>query len=141
MKKNDKYSMFRNYLYNELDISKEDIKQWVSEAVFEVAERYIENEFANRPLDRRIRDIINGSGPMSGFNANNYGSSTKSLVAQELAKQFEVRIKDDSGYTIGIAGNDSSICNHDYVETDCDSRGRKIKCMKCGAIEWQKTST
>lgn len=31
--KNDKWSLFKNYLHNELGITKEDIREWLEEAV------------------------------------------------------------------------------------------------------------
>jgi len=57
---NDKYKMFKNYMYNELGITKEDIKNWVKEAVYEVAENYIEHQFNDYDLIKHIENIIRG---------------------------------------------------------------------------------
>lgn len=35
--KNDKWSLFKNYLHNELGITKDDIREWLEEAVQEEA--------------------------------------------------------------------------------------------------------
>ena len=37
----DKYKMFRNFMFNELGITKEDIRNWVQEAVREEAHRLV----------------------------------------------------------------------------------------------------
>ena len=56
---NSKYKMFKNFMYNELDITKEDIKNWTKEAVKEVATNYVDNhldEWQIKDLMRRGRD-------------------------------------------------------------------------------------
>ena len=130
--KNDKYIMFRNFLFNELDITRDDIKEWVKEAVYEVAENYLENQFATYPLNLRIKEIINAS------DFNNYENSVKAQVARELAKQLEIKIKYETP-VIKISGiSDSSICNHEHVE---NIESDIIKCSTCGAVVWQKINT
>lgn len=38
--KNDKWLMFRNYMINELGITKEDIREWIEDAeIFEVLDK------------------------------------------------------------------------------------------------------
>ncbi len=37
--KDDKWVMFRNYMHNELGITKEDIRMWINEAVKEEAKK------------------------------------------------------------------------------------------------------
>lgn len=55
---NDKWKMFKNYLHNELHVSDEDIKGWIRDAVFEVAEKYLKDQFSERKLENRIVDRI-----------------------------------------------------------------------------------
>ena len=41
----DKWSMFRNFMYNELGITKADIRIWIQEAVREETKRLIGNTY------------------------------------------------------------------------------------------------
>ena len=47
----DKYRMFKNFMYNELGISKDDIKQWTDEAVKEIALKFVTNKMSNYDTD------------------------------------------------------------------------------------------
>jgi hypothetical protein len=41
----DKYEMFKNFMHNELGISRDEIRQWVREAVADEARRIVAQEF------------------------------------------------------------------------------------------------
>ena len=41
-----KYRMFKNYMYNDLNITKEDIREWTREAVKEVALNFMQNHIS-----------------------------------------------------------------------------------------------
>lgn len=43
--KDDKWTMFKNYMHNELGITKDDIRSWIKEAAEEQANRLVEQEF------------------------------------------------------------------------------------------------
>lgn len=43
--KDDKWVMFRNYMHNELGITKEDIRNWIDEAVQEQVKAIIDDRF------------------------------------------------------------------------------------------------
>ena len=43
----DKYKMFRNFMFNELGITKEDIRSWIQEAIEEEAHRLIMKTYNN----------------------------------------------------------------------------------------------
>lgn len=43
----DKYKMFRNFMFNELGITKEDIRDWIQEAVQEEAHRLVMKTYNN----------------------------------------------------------------------------------------------
>lgn len=45
MEKQDKYTLFKNFMHNELGISKEDIHSWIREAVHEEALKMANNAF------------------------------------------------------------------------------------------------
>ena len=44
---NDKYKMFKNFMFNELGITKEDIRSWIQEAIEEEAHRLIMKTYNN----------------------------------------------------------------------------------------------
>ena len=56
--KNDKWSLFKNYLHNELGITKVDIREWLEEAVREEARKLIADSFKSYDIRDRIDDAI-----------------------------------------------------------------------------------
>ncbi len=52
--KNDKWSLFKNYLHNELGITKEDIREWLEEAVREEARKLIADTLKSNDIRNRI---------------------------------------------------------------------------------------
>jgi len=78
--------MFKNYIHNELGISKEDIRQWIGDVVKEQAERLVKKEFDNFDVHRIVERII--------YDDNMFGSKRlKQEISQELAKQVLDKIK------------------------------------------------
>lgn len=51
----DKYKMFRNFMFNELGITKEDIRDWIQEAVKEEAHRLIMKTYNNFDVGTELR--------------------------------------------------------------------------------------
>lgn len=56
--KNDKWTMFKNYIHNELGITKDDIRAWLKEAVKSQAELMLQKTFDDFDMDRFVRDHI-----------------------------------------------------------------------------------
>jgi len=84
--KDDKWLMFKNYMHNELGISKEDIRQWIEDAVKQQAETLVKNEFKNFDVHRVVERVISDD--------KYFGSKTlKRDIAQELSKQIMDKIK------------------------------------------------
>lgn len=82
---NNKYKMFKNFMFNELGISKEDIRDWIKEAVHEEAQKLINNAFEfENPRTTLRRLIINDS-----FFS---GESLKRDILQETAKILADRL-------------------------------------------------
>ena len=52
--KDDKWVMFKNYMHNELGITKEDIREWIDNSIEEQVRLVLDNTFKNIDL----RDII-----------------------------------------------------------------------------------
>lgn len=87
-----KYKMFRNFMVNELKITKEDIEQWTKEAVKKAAEDFIEHRYGVNSIDSYVeRKAIQ--------EIRNQMSSTfvRELVSAALVNRIElnVKIKDD----------------------------------------------
>lgn len=56
--KNDKWLMFRNYMINELGITKEDIREWIQDAVKIKAKKLAADTFARENPEQMIRRIF-----------------------------------------------------------------------------------
>lgn len=56
--KNDKWTMFKNYIHNELGITKDDIRAWLKEAVQSQAELMLKKTFDDFDMDRFVRNHI-----------------------------------------------------------------------------------
>ena len=78
--------MFKQFMHNELGITKEDIREWVKESVREEAARMVAKTYEDFDVKREIRDVINSP----------YNSIRKDLVnacAAEIIKDFKLVYK------------------------------------------------
>jgi len=82
---NSKYKEFRNLLFNELGITKDDIKEWTKEAVKEVAENFVEHQLKSWSADsfaeRSVKDFVG------------YQAAFRRDIAEALVKQLELEVK------------------------------------------------
>lgn len=79
----EKYSMFKNFMHNELGITKEDIKAWTQEAVSIEAKKIIENKYSSIKIDDIIRkELVKFLGE-NRF----YGQNTLTREAHEIIRQ------------------------------------------------------
>jgi len=77
----NKWLMFKNYMHNELGITKEDIREWIQEAVQQQAEKMVSNEFSNFDVQKVVKKMVTED--------KFYGSeSLKNEVRTELGKQI-----------------------------------------------------
>ena len=74
----NKYKLFRNYMVNELGISREDIKEWAMQAVKEA----VEKELRGLNLEKLINDVADRQ---LHYSFSNYGQ-TKELLAAAIYK-------------------------------------------------------
>jgi hypothetical protein len=81
----DKWSMFRNFMYNELGITKADIRIWIHEAVQEEAKKLVENSFNNFSVKREISKEL-----LSKF--DNY--DFKRSLANEIVSKISIAVKE-----------------------------------------------
>ena len=90
MAKDDKWELFRNFMFNELGISKGDIRAWIHEAVEEQVKQLIDQSHGafdvEKVIDRQVKAQLE--------DRNYYGSSNKlrEMVAQELASKIKLSL-------------------------------------------------
>ena len=85
----EKYKMFKQFMHNELGITKEDIREWVKESVREEAAKMVAKSYEDFDVKREIREVINSP----------YNSIRKDLVnacAAEIIKDFKLVYKPSS---------------------------------------------
>ena len=88
--KNDKWLMFRNYMINELGITKEDIREWIQDAVRIEAKKMAEDTFSRENPEQMIRRIVYDSGY---FNTGSFNRTVIETAAKALVKRFDVVLK------------------------------------------------
>lgn len=87
---NSKYKMFSNYMHNELEITKEDIKIWIKEAVEEIAYKMCKNEFDNFDVSKVVRNTLYKE---DMYNSKYIREQIKNEIAQQLLSKFELSLK------------------------------------------------
>lgn len=88
--KNDKWLMFRNYMINELGITKEDIREWIQDAVRIEAKKMAEDTFSREKPEQMIRRIVYDSGY---FNTGSFNRTVIETAAKALVERFDVVLK------------------------------------------------
>lgn len=80
--KNDKWTMFKNYMHNELGITKDDIRVWLKEAVQSQAELMLQKTFDDFDMDKFVRNHI--STQMRYWTTEEVRRQVASLLADRL---------------------------------------------------------
>lgn len=79
----NKYQMFKNFLHNELELSKEDTKQWIVEAIQEEVHKVVKDEsFYETILKQALNKTVD----------YNFSQSIKEKVSREVSKQIIPKI-------------------------------------------------
>lgn len=84
--KNDKWVMFRNYMHNELGITKEDIADWIKDAI----KVEVKNVVANAYGSCNIEDFVRKEIYSDSFTFRN---TVKDTVAKVLSERIELNVK------------------------------------------------
>lgn len=90
--KNDKWLLFKNYLHNELGVSKEDIRMWLKEAIQEQVELMLKKTFDDFDMEKFIRGHIQSQ---MGYWVTD---DIKKQAAALLAKRLMVLSTDNEKY-------------------------------------------
>lgn len=91
METNNKYKMFRNFMINELQISKEDIQFWCKEAIEKEIKGLIAQEYGKFSIEKIIKDIVFEN--QGYFTGKNLSDSIRDKVSKEFFKNLEINIK------------------------------------------------
>jgi hypothetical protein len=86
---NDKYKLFRQYMMNELGITKDDIQEWTREVVLEVAEKYVADQLSHTPLDNRIQYLIREK-----FNQQTISKDIATAIGKIIAEDIKISLKE-----------------------------------------------
>jgi hypothetical protein len=86
MAKDDRWTMFKNYMHNELGISKDDIRLWVRESCDEIAERMVKEEFGKFDLEATVNKLVENK---------KYWGKTEVVkeVIDEVSRQLVAQVK------------------------------------------------
>ncbi len=86
----NKWLMFKNYLHNELGITKDDIRSWVKDAVIDASETHIAQYFASNPIERTLEKKVEKF--MCGPYGRDFKTKLVKQVGSELAKRVSVTL-------------------------------------------------
>ena len=90
----DKWLMFKNYMHNELGITKDDIQSWVVESVTQQAKKALsEYNYADRIdqlITKRIDDVIKGN----TWNSKSFNDEIIGKVVKDLSSQIRLTLRD-----------------------------------------------
>ena len=56
--KNDKWVMFRNYMANELGITKDDVREWIKDAIHDEVKDVVAHAYGRCDIEEMIRRTI-----------------------------------------------------------------------------------
>lgn len=91
MARGEKYEAFRNLFFNELGITKEDIREWVKEACQEVADKLVSNTYESFNPETFIRKAM----AESGFICNGrLASDIRRAVVESILDKLDIRLKE-----------------------------------------------
>ena len=79
----NKYRMFRNYMANELGVSKEQIEEWTKEAIKEAITAYINRYIATKDFDLIIRKQIEAW----------IWSNAKPVMADMVREEYQIKLE------------------------------------------------
>ena len=88
--KNEKWVLFRNYLHNELGITKEDIREWLEEAIQQQAKEMVAQSFSKFSIQDRISEIVE---KRNWFHGTHFKDEVIKETAKILAERVELQLK------------------------------------------------
>jgi len=86
----NKWSMFKNYMHNELGITKDDIREWIQDAVEVEAKKLVHQTFSDFSPEKTVRNILMDN---SYFGSDSLKNEIKAQVARQLMNKMELTLK------------------------------------------------
>lgn len=87
--KNDKWVLFKNYMHNELGITKEDIREWINDAIREEVKNVVDNAYGKRSIEDMIRREIKDS---SLWSNSTFSKEVIAECAKQLSQKIDLKI-------------------------------------------------
>lgn len=88
--KNDKWCMFKNYMHNELGITKEDIREWIDDAVRDEARQLVEQAYKEFDLNKRIEQVIYEHHHWNGWQMK---QEIAKAAAEKIVEKYDIILK------------------------------------------------
>lgn len=82
---NDKYVMFKNFLHNELDITREDIIRWINEAIESEVKKIVNNTYSYHSIKEMVKENIN----------SDMNRKIKNELIDKVFKNIKITIEQD----------------------------------------------
>jgi hypothetical protein len=89
--KNDKWVLFKNYMHNELGITKEDIREWINDAIREEVKNVVDNAYGKCSIEDMIRKEIKES---SLWPKSTFSKEVIAECAKQLVQKIELKINE-----------------------------------------------
>ena len=86
----NKWLMFKNYMHNELGITKEDIREWIDDAVREQAEKMVQNEFNNFDIQKIVKRMVTED---TFYGSESLKKEVRTELGNQLLEKLELTIK------------------------------------------------
>ena len=90
---NGKYKMFKNFMHNELEITKEDIKGWVLESVQSEVKKVVDEAYGKfnikKVIEKRINEILLTK---PHFQFEKLKDSVYTELSKEVFKKYDVNM-------------------------------------------------
>jgi DNA polymerase sigma len=97
---NDKYKMFKNFLHNELGLTKEDIREWIREAISEEVRKVVKESYEKCDIREVLKTEIKSVLTKYDWFGSDLKESIQKLAVAEMTKGyvFDIKRKDEKIY-------------------------------------------
>jgi hypothetical protein len=90
---NEKYKLFKNFLHNELKLTKEDIRIWIFEAIEEEVRKVVKEAYQKCDLQENIRRQVQQTIVSHDvWTGDKLKSHIENLAIKELTRGFELQV-------------------------------------------------
>ncbi|MGE5861243.1 MAG: hypothetical protein ACM34J_11855 [Ignavibacteria bacterium] len=119
---NDKWKMFKNFMLNELEISKEDIRNWIKEAVSEQTELLIKQTFGDFTITELIWKKFYNHFMYDYYDEN----KVKACIGQAIAEKIQIAVTEKKPINEYVAsGFTCNNCKSILYDENCQEREKK----------------